>query len=791
MRLRTVVVLAALAALCARAAPDPQTVFAHPPRRAKTGVWWHWMGCNVTRAGIVRDLDWFAEVGIGSATIFGLADVCTPWATPVGNSPTRGLVAFTPAWWKLVRFACEEAAKRGIELGIHNCPGYTSTGGPWIPPRLAMRELVFNVTNAAEQISLAAHAAFPVYDEAKGRFGKPDIPSRRTDLREIAVVGGVRIAHIPMGAFTQPNQWAAFGLECDKMNPEAVAFHLDHVIADLKTFVGDQIGKGLTFVLLDSYEAGRPTWTPRMREEFQARRGYDPLPLLPVLGGFKVADAATERKFRADYERTIKDLYRDVLFRTMREKLAAAGLEFACEPYTGPFDSRECAAHVDRVMTEFWFDPRLNRGVPGELGWNRWTGPGGVRHRVVEAEAFTGQPAHCQWTETPLQLKACGDWQFARGVNRFTLHTCPLQPWDESVRPGMTMGRWGAHFGRTQTWAKTGKGWFAYLNRCQALLQWGEPCAERLSCTGIRPAGTPVSSVARAADGKRVFFVANHSDHPVALSMALPAGCALAPEWFDPVTGRITPLAVEAGGAPIRLPACGSGFLVLRKPAAAAVPSLDGIYLQTVEKPFAGAAMPETACAFTGAWTVAFDAATTVEMETLLDWTRHDNPAVKYFSGTATYRRAFGVAGDGFPSLLTLGDCNGQVARVRINGVDLGTAWCEPYEVRIPAGVVRAGTNVLEIEFTNVWANRLIGDEQEPADCDFAAAPYPGGSYLTAFPDWFVAKTPRPSSGRRCFTNWNYFTRNSPLVPSGLLGPVRFHRLEDRIAGRARGKDRP
>ena len=338
------------------AAPDPETVFRHPPPRARTGVWWHWMGSNVTKEGIIKDLDWFKEVGIGSATIFGMADICTPWATRIENCPTGQLVAFTPEWWALVRFACEEAEKRGIELGIHNCPGYTSTGGPWIPPRLAMRELVFNVTNAAAQISLAAHAPFPVQNPATGAFAKPEIPCRRSDLQEIAVVDGVRVQHIPMGSFTQPNQWEAFGLECDKMNPEAVAFHLDHVIGDMKRHLGDHVGRTLRFVLLDSYEAGRPTWMPNMRAEFTARRGYDPLPFLPVLGGFKVSaasDAAAEKKFKADYDRTIKDLYRDVLFKTMREKLAAAGLEFACEPYTGPFDSRECAAHVDRLMTEF------------------------------------------------------------------------------------------------------------------------------------------------------------------------------------------------------------------------------------------------------------------------------------------------------------------------------------------------------------------------------------------------------------------------------------------------------
>ena len=755
------------------AAPDPETVFRHPPPRARTGVWWHWMGSNVTKEGIIKDLDWFKEVGIGSATIFGMADICTPWATRIENCPTGQLVAFTPEWWALVRFACEEAEKRGIELGIHNCPGYTSTGGPWIPPRLAMRELVFNVTNAAAQISLAAHAPFPVQNPATGAFAKPEIPCRRSDLQEIAVVDGVRVQHIPMGSFTQPNQWEAFGLECDKMNPEAVAFHLDHVIGDMKRHLGDHVGRTLRFVLLDSYEAGRPTWTPNMRAEFTARRGYDPLPFLPVLGGFKVSaasDAAAEKKFKADYDRTIKDLYRDVLFKTMREKLAAAGLEFACEPYTGPFDSRECAAHVDRLMTEFWFKPQLNRSMPKPLGWNTWTGPSGRRHNIIEAEAFTGQPESCQWTETPYLLKASGDTQFYRGVNRMTLHTCPHQPFADDVRPGKTMGRWGTHFGRNQTWARSGKGWFDYLNRCQALLQWGEPSQVKIVGHGITPRGTFLSAQCRAADGTYVFYVMNHSDHPASMNMGLP-DVGKAPEWFDPVTGRITPLEVVNGRVPIQLAPCGTGFLVLRAPDGSLAPTRESHYLQKVRKPVevsgAGGVRVDAP------WRVTFGD-NTVEMPTLSDWTASADSYVRYFSGTATYRTSF--THNGRADILSLGNCNGQIARVVLNGHDVGTAWCEPYEVFLPPGVVKEGTNALEIEFTNVWANRLIGDEQEPPDCAFAQAPYPGGDYLTHFPDWFKeGMETRPSKGRVCFTDWNYFKKDAKLVPSGLLGPVVLH----------------
>lgn len=749
--------------------PDPQIVFDKPPQSAKTGVWWHWMGCNVTKEGIVRDLDWFSDMGIGAATIFGMADICTPWATKVGDCPGEGLVAFTPEWWRLVRFACEEAEKRGIEIGVHNCPGYTSTGGPWIPPRLAMRELVFNVTNAEEQISLEANAAFPLQDGNTGKFCKPEIPCRRTDLREIAVVDGVRVQHIPMGAFTQPNQWETFGLECDKMNPEAVNLHLDRVIGDMKKHLGDQVGRGLKFVLLDSYEAGNPTWTPNMREEFKARRGYDPLPFLPILGGFRASaapDAAAEKKFKDDYDRTVKDLYRDVLFKTMREKLSAAGLEFACEPYRGPFDSRECAMHVDRLMTEFWFNPREIDKFPAlePLDWNEWIGPDGKCHNVVEAEAFTGGPEDCQWTETPYLLKAVADFQFCRGINRMTLHSCPLQPWDDDVLPGKTMGRWGTHFGRTQTWANSGKGFFSYLNRCQALLQWGRPGKTRLEISGTSPDVANVASLCRESDGRFVFFVANLSGTPVSIEVDNPMPGKM-PEWFDPVSGRVIPL-VAVGKSPIAMPPHGSGFFVLRRdvPSTSAKSSTQGhnAVLQSVD----------------AVWSVSFGGFE-VDMPTLRDWTTFGDPQVRYFSGTAMYRTSFEikVADTALDRdfTISLGNCNRQIAKIALNGSDIGTLWCEPYEAHIPAGMLHTGANALEIEFTNVWANRLIGDEQEPPDCDFAEAPLPGGRYLKRFPTWFRSGIgSRPSKGRKCFTDWNYFTKDSKLVPSGLLGPVQI-----------------
>lgn len=161
---------------------------------------------------------------------------------------------------------------------------------------------------------------FPFVNNQTGELEKPVIEARTTYWRDIAVLalpaeGHVakdevidlsgkmdasgklewtapagkwliyRFGHTTMGALTQPNQWEILGLECDKMSEKAVEFHLRHVLGALKKHLGPLVGTGLKHILLDSYEAGTPSWTPLMPEEFAQRRGYDLKAFLPAFAG--------------------------------------------------------------------------------------------------------------------------------------------------------------------------------------------------------------------------------------------------------------------------------------------------------------------------------------------------------------------------------------------------------------------------------------------------------------------------------------------------------------------------
>ena len=324
----------------------------------------------------------------------------------------------------------------------------------------------------------------------------------------------------------------------------------------------------------------------------------------------------------------------------------------------------------------------------------------------------------------------------------------------------MTMGQWGTHFGRTQTWWDMGSAWLGYLGRCQALLQWGGRAPGGFSAEGLA-----VKSIHRTNNDAHVFFAAHAGSGGQALCTFAVDG--MQPELWDPVRGtmrNLTDFRQDDGETtvPLEFAPAQSWLVVFRKKA--------------VQPKELRANFPELkpAAEIAGPWEVRFDpkwgGPERTTFNQLDDWTKRPERGIRHYSGTATYRKTFDASGETY---LDLGQVK-CIARVRLNGRDLGVVWTAPWGVSVPPGLLRERGNVLEIEVANVWANRLIGDEQETPDCEWQPGHLGHGGYLKRFPDWFVKNQPRPSKGRYCFSTWNYFTKDSPLVSSGLLGPVRL-----------------
>jgi hypothetical protein len=160
-----------------------------------------------------------------------------------------------------------------------------------------------------------------------------------------------------------------------------------------------------------------------------------------------------------------------------------------------------------------------------------------------------------------------------------------------------------------------------------------------------------------------------------------------------------------------------------------------------------GSAMPAP-LTIPGPWELSFPAASGAPASTtfakLISWTKHPEPGVKYFSGTATYHKEIDIPASHLRSDVTLHLDLGQVreiAEVRLNGIDLGILWKPPFRVDITRAA-KPGKNQLEVRITNLWPNRLIGDQLLPEAQR-------------------IARTPDTS-----------FKKESPLLDSGLLGPV-------------------
>ena len=214
-----------------------------------------------------------------------------------------------------------------------------------------------------------------------------------------------------------------------------------------------------------------------------------------------------------------------------------------------------------------------------------------------------------------------------------------------------------------------------------------------------------------------------------------------APEIWHPDTGRIEPAAYKIEGSrttvPLSLDAWDAVFVVFRKPAGQPARAV----ARTQETPLA---------TLGGPWEIAFQpglgAPAALRLDRLSSWSKSTDPGVKYFSGTGTYTVTLQADPAWFRNgtrlWLDLGDVK-NLAQVSVNSRALGIAWKPPFRFDVTEAL-KPGANTISIAVTNLWANRLIGDKQPEASVKYT------------------------------FTTQDFYRADSPLLSSGLLGPVRI-----------------
>lgn len=653
-------------------------VFKNPPSSSKVHAWWHWVQGSISKDGITKDLECMKAQGIAEATIINVGLI---------NNKTYLVpqVKFdTEAWYDMFGWALTEAKRLGITIGVHNCDGWSSSGGPWITPEKSMKMFTWSNTiiKGGKTVSMqlerpfsrddfyedVAVVAFPssitinsfqkakptilLKDSTKAHVladGNPvsivkvdrgnaitfqfntefeankicllprkeftwsspkdfemsyvlssssngkdfeqllefkvkglnemkqiEIPATKskyykltikdfgyTDswlaltLAEVELLkkdespsynpsiqfhqektvmvkagdknsfediglfkGGVnqskvldisnkmdangmlhwnvpagnwkiiRFGYTTTGAINAPATKEGEGLECDKMDSNAIAFHFSQFPQKLIDKAGDMTGNTFKFLLIDSWECAFQNWTQSFPHEFEARRGYKITPFIPALCGEMVTDAATTEAFLFDFRTTIADLIENNYYKKFNSLCHKNKLEMHAEVIYGgpgypPLDVLKTNQYADMPMFEFW------TGTNGKTTTVEYNASKNVtleflasatlfnNKKVLGSEAYTGT-AH--YSESPAELKPFGDRAYCSGINQLIVHSYVHQPTD--IAGGMTLGGFASHFNRNNSWFNFAGSWMYYQARIQYMLQQGQMQADVLYYVG-------------------------------------------------------------------------------------------------------------------------------------------------------------------------------------------------------------------------------------------------------------------------------------------------------------------
>ncbi len=706
----------------------------------------------------------------------------------------------------------------------------------------------------------------------------------------------LRIGYTDSDARVSTSSGAWQGLAIDYLSREAFGQYWNRTVEPLLRAAKPY--KSLRYLATDSWELGGTNWTPKFREEFKVRRGYDPVPWLPVVAGRIVGDRSQSTRFLTDLRRTVADLIVSEHYDVFAEKARAHGMGVQAEsggPHGAPIDALETFRHAAVPQTEFW-SQNAHRNKDAERFFTKEA----ASAANIYGQSFVAQEGETsigpQWSESlATDLKPAFDMAITEGMNRLVWHEFTSSP-ESTGLPGQEYFA-GTHLNPKVTWWNAGRAFFTYLNRAQYMMQQGvavndvlyfygdnvpnfvrlkaddpahvlpgydydvtdedallrtirldgrylvgpggvrwsvlamprtrrasaevlelalrfvrgggavtgmpvqastgrlsatdearvaslshtlwDGCSKAAShalgkgivfCTedtraalqalktppdfspelGVREAGPASASSSEGIDfvhrrigSTEVYFLRNASSKEAGFEGLFRVKQRTAEVW-DGVSGQMQPVAgrSEADGRtrlPLSLPAFGSAFVIFD----------DGMRGERGPDVYEQHATAPIYTPLFANWSVSFERdrgapSGSIPLPELKSWTESPDLGIRYFSGTAVYRADVlaPLWKPGEKVSLHFDDVR-EIARVFINGKDAGTVWARPYELRVDP-LLRPGENHISIEVTNLWANRLIGDLQ------------PG-----------VSKTYTK-------TNITSYKSSSPVLPSGLIGPLNW-----------------
>jgi len=511
-----------------------ETGWNNPPNAARLRAYWWWLNGNVTKESITHDLEEMKAKGFGGAVLID-AGGANQW----GNAQVpHGPTFFTPEWRELYKHALREAGRLGLEMSLNIQSGW-NLGGPMVTADDAAKKLVWSearvtgptnfnaalsapksrenyyrdsyvtayrirsdqvahkpLQNWQEKALLKTLEPFstpdttPLFQEIPATPGEQDANvSDVVDLTSKLGVDGKLNWAVPAGDWqilrfgytigdhsyvsTSSEGWSGFAL--DVYDAGAFQRYWDAVVEPLIADAGPLAGKTLKYLHTDSWEVEAVNWTPTLRVEFQKRRGYDPIPWLPVIAGRIVNSRDESDRFLFDFRKTLGDLTIDNHYRLFRDNAHKHGLEIHPEsggPHAVPIDAQRDLGWDDVPMSEFWawsWEHRIgdeNRFFVKQPASAAHT----YGHNITQDEGFTTIGPN--WQERLCDnLKPAFDKALCEGMNRLVWHAFVCSP-DSTGIPGQQYFA-GTHLNPKVTWWEKSAPFFSYIDRCQWMLQQG------------------------------------------------------------------------------------------------------------------------------------------------------------------------------------------------------------------------------------------------------------------------------------------------------------------------------
>jgi hypothetical protein len=425
--------------------------------------WW-WFGPSVTQAELERELTAMAEAGLGGVEVAYVYPL-TPATTEFGSD----------AFLADLRFAAERAHELGLRFHLTLGSGW-SFGGPHISAELAARQLHWERREIGPgPLQVPVVLPWPGDDLVAAYIGAGSLQEQPQSYEQLPVVDGriminagegPRVVLLGYARLTGQNvKRAAAGAEgpvLDHYSAAATEAHL-HAVGD--PMLGAVPAELVSSVFCDSLEVYGADWTPKLPAEFARRRGYD---ILPVL--YRLAVEGPEgAQLRADYHRTLAELYEETFVAVCQRWAAGRGVPFRIQSYGTPPTTISSYRFADLFEGEGW-------------GWKeitqtRWASSAAHLYErpVVSAEVWT-------WVHSPsfratlLDLKGEAHEHLLSGVNQLIGHGWPYSPNDTSGL-GWFFYAAGALDDRNPWWPAMPE-LTRYLSRLCWLLQQGEPVAD-------------------------------------------------------------------------------------------------------------------------------------------------------------------------------------------------------------------------------------------------------------------------------------------------------------------------